>query len=320
MFARAARTRDSLSAQSGPTDFGNAAYLTRALAIIGEFYSRGLLDDSARFHRMTDHVSVTLEQVDGTLPYVNGHGFPITTPYLAWKLYTNVGVFFQPVETSQLVEFVLPRQSAPTDSVVQISEHLYRYALWRTHRGQRYPVWEYEFPWSSGGVSVTAPWLSGMAQSTILMVFADSYRRTGDNEWRQRAFEVFRSLYVPWDEGGVLLPDTLHGYWWEEYHPIVQVWNGAAQALLGVGYFYSVTNDPEVKRVYDRGIEAMKYYTPLFDTGQWTLYSRTQGLNTVYYHNVCIQLMDALYSQSGDAWFKQVADRWRSYTPPPGIP
>lgn len=63
----------------------------------------------------------------------------------------------------------------------------------------------------------------------------------------------------------------------------------------------------------------MKYYTPEVDTGSWTLYSRTAGYNTIAYHNVHIKMMDALYSVSGDPWFKEVADRWRMYVPPPGV-
>ncbi len=132
--------------------------------------------------------------------------------------------------------------------------------------------------------------------------------------------EVFRSLLVPWDSGGVLLPDTTHGYWFEEYHPVVQVWNGVAVALVQLGYLARLTQDPEVQRVYVQGLKAMKYYTPFYDTGSWTLYSRTQGLNSRAYHRLHVQLADLLYTETGDLWWKTTADRWRAYTPPPGIP
>jgi hypothetical protein len=122
-----------------------------------------------------------------------------------------------------------------------------------------------------------------------------------------------------WDDGGVLLPDTTHGYWWEEFHPAVMIWNGAAQAALAVGELWRVTGDPEVKRMFDRSIEALKYYTAEFDTGYWTLYSRTQWYNTVAYHESCIRIMDALHVVSDDPWFLSVADRWRTYVPPSGV-
>jgi hypothetical protein len=192
--------------------------------------------------------------------------------------------------------------------------------LWRTHGALRYPVWEYEFPWTSGGISVSAPWISGMGQASSMVVFIECFVRTADPLWRDRAMTAFHSLLVPWDQGGVLLPDTSEGYWFEEFHPIVQVWNGAAEALIQVGYLRDVTHDPEVDRVYQQGLKAMKFYTPFYDTGSWTLYSRTQGLNTRFYHGFHVRLADALFAQSGDSFFMTTADRWRAYVPPPGVP
>lgn len=320
VFTTAQRVRDSLARDTLTASLTNALYLTRALRGISSFYSRGLFADSARFHRMMDQVAVNLELARGSLRIVNGHAFPATTPFLSWKVYTNLGAYFQPVETGQLVGYILPSTGVPTDTVLDVGEQLWRYGLWRTSRRLRYPVWEYEFAWTSGGVPIDPPWLSGMAQGAAMMVYSECFARTGAVVWRNRAMEAFHSLLVPWDSGGVLLPDTTHGYWFEEYHPVVQVWNGAAVALVQVGYLSQLTQDPEVQQVYAQGLKAMKFYTPLYDTGSWTLYSRTQGLNSRAYHRLHVQLADLLYSQSGDPWWKTTADRWRSYTPPPGVP
>jgi hypothetical protein len=316
----AATLDDSLRADTGIQSFNKASELTRALQHVSDFYGRRLFDDSARFHRMIDHVAVTVEYVRGTtIRWVNGRAFPQRTPWLSWQFYPNVGFFFQPVNTMQFLEYLLPRASSPTDSIVQTAEHMYDYAMWRDAGGRPFPVWEYDFTWTSGGVTADAPWISGMAQGLALALFSEAYLRTGRPVWRARTYEVLNSFYVPWDRGGVLLPDTSRGYWWEEFHPTVQVWNGSAWALLGLGYMRSVMHDPEVDRLYQRGVDALKYYTPFYDTGSWTLYSRTQGYNSVAYHNLCIRIMDEFYLQNGDPWFKEVADRWRSYVPPPGV-
>lgn len=293
--------------------------VTRALGRIGDFYARGLFPDSVRFHRMMDHLAITTDYVRGLVPNVGGRTAPTATPYLVWHPYAGLGLFFQPVETTQLVVYVLPRDDIPLDSLLQIAQHLYAYAVWRSYGGLRYPVWEYEFDFASGGVTAYAPWVSGLAETTAMMVFAEAYRRTGDVVWLNRARETLNSLRVPWDKGGVLLPDTTHGYWWEEFHPVVQIWNGGAEALAGVAFLYNVTGDTAVKTMYDKGLAALKYYTPSYDTGTWTLYSRTQGYNSTFYHGLSIQRLDGLYSLTGDPWFKSVADRWRTYTPPPGI-
>lgn len=311
--------RDSLSSDTAIAAFNKAAEATRSLQHVSDFYGQELFTDSARFHRILDHVAVTAEYVRGNMLYASGRALPTRTPWLTWQFYPNLGIYFQPVNTMQFLQYLLPRSTTPTDSIVQMSEHLYRYALWRNADGRRFPVWEYDFNWNSGGVVVAAPWISGMAQGLALSLFSEAHKRTSDPVWRDRTYEVLNSFYVSWDRGGVLLPDTAHGYWWEEYHPTVQVWNGSAWALLSLGYMSDVMGDPEVKRLYDRGIDALKYYTPFYDTGSWTLYSRTQGYNSIAYNTLCVRIMDEFYAQNGDLWFKTIADRWRAYVPPPGV-
>lgn len=319
LLARITAERDSLAADTGATSFWRAAERTRALQHIVDFYSQGLFEDSARFNRMLDQVRVTEEYLNGTLPWNGPYAWPVTTPSLSWTYYQNLGIYFQPVNTVQSVASLFARPSVPTDTLVTMGDHLYAYALWRTRDSHHFPVWEYDFTWNSGGVTVPAPWISGLAQAYAIILFTENYRRTGDLKWRDRAYATLASFRVSWNDGGVLLPDTTHGYWWEEFHPTVMVWNGAAQAVLAVGELWQATNDPEVLRMFNRGIEALKFYTPEFDTGYWTLYSRTQWYNTIAYHESCIRIMDGLYQVSGDPYFSTVADRWRTYVPPPGV-
>jgi hypothetical protein len=319
LIASAQALLDSFRADTAPTSFDKAAELTAALQHLSDFYGKRLFDDTARFHRVLDHVAVTMEYERGLIRNVRGLLFTERTPWLVWEHYNGLGIYFQPVNTVQLLEWLMPSSATPDDSILNVAEQLYRYAVWREADGRRFPVWEYEFPWTSGGISVDAPWISGMAQGLALALFADAYRRTGSPLWRTRLYDLLNSLYVPWQDGGVLLPDTTHGYWWEEYHPVVQVWNGSAWALLGVGFAAQVTGDPEIDRLFQRGIDALKYYTPSYDTGSWTLYSRTQGYNTVAYHNLCVHILDAFYARTGDPWFSTVANRWRAYVPPPGV-
>lgn len=318
-LSKATAIRDSFAADTGAASFWRSAELSRTMQHIVDFYSRGLFEDSARFNRMMDHLKVTEEYLNGTLLWNGPYAWPATTPYLSWSYYENHGIYFQPVNTVQSVASLFPRANVPTDTLLAMGDRLYEYALWRNRGGRRFPVWEYDFTWNSGGVTVQAPWISGMAQAYAIILFSENYTRTQDSHWRSRAYDVLESFKVSWDEGGVLLPDTTHGYWWEEFHPTVMVWNGAAQAALAVGELWHATNDPEVRRMFDRSIAALKYYTPMFDTGDWTLYSRTQWYNTIAYHQSCIRIMDALYQVSSDPWFSTVADRWRTYVPPPGV-
>jgi hypothetical protein len=317
---RATLVRDSIKAAAQPGGFNLYTQLTLAMQHVSDFYARGLFSDSARFNRLVNHVAIMVDYVLAKgVPLPSFNYAPPSTPYIIWHKYAGLGIYFQPVSTVQAVTNMVPRPDVPTDSVLGVAEAMYQYAVWHGSPLGPIPIWEYEFPWTSGGVSVVPPWKSGMAQGLALVLFTDAWQRSGDSRWKDRAFEVFRSMEVGWNEGGVRLDDTTHGYWWLEFHPTVMVWNGAAQALVGLTYFANATQDPAALHAEARGIEAMKYYTPEFDTGTWTMYSLTQGLNSRSYHHFQISLCDAMYDLTGDAWFKETADRWRSYVPPPGI-
>jgi D-glucuronyl C5-epimerase-like protein len=321
VFRRAIHLRDSLTGDTSAVLFADASLLTRSLIHISQMYSRGLLKDSVRFHRLVDHVAVTEEVVKGSgaaWPYPKIA--PKRTPYLLWLSYPNDGYYFQPASTMQAAGFLFVRSNLSTDSLAALGDALWGYALWRSHASLRFPVWEYYFPYNSGGVTNEPPWISALPQGYALIVYAELYRRTNDSRWRSRAFSVLNSYKVVHEDGGVLLSDTTHGYWWEEFSPYIMIWNGSAQAALGAGELWQATGDSEVKRMFDRSIDALKYYTPFYDTGYWTLYSRTGGYNSRDYHAGCIAIMDAFYSVTGDLWFKNIADRWRSYVPPPGVP
>ena len=313
--------RDLYQSDTGITNFNKASEITRSLAHLQDYYARGLFQDSARFHRMLDHVLVTLAYVEkvGITVDRGGHLWPSATPYLAWVYYSSAGVHFQPVTTAQYVVSVVPKTTIPTDSVVAIADRLFSYEIWRESGGVRFPVWEYQFTWTSGGITDQAPWVSGMAQGLALEVFAQAYTQTRDSLWLRRGYDVMKSFGVDWDHGGVMVPDTSHGYWWEEFNPVVRVWNGSVQALVAVGVFAQVTGDSTVWRSFHRGLDALKYYTPRYDTGTWTLYSLTQGYNSVTYHLYEVALLEELFTLSGDQWCKTTADRWRTYSPPPGV-
>ena len=319
LFGTAAAVDDSLTSIPGAPKFEQAADLTRSLGSISDYYSRQMFPDSIRFHRMLDQVGVTLDFARGQLPFdVNGFAHPLETPYLGWHQYP-FGLFFQPLETMYQTLWIVPRTDIPVDSLVQIAERLYGYAVWRRFGNVQFPTWEYEFDWTSGGVTTKGPWISSLAQGPAMMLFAETYRRTGNHVWLDRAYATLQSLRVTWDRGGVLLSDTTHGYWWEGFHPIVMIWNEAAEVVVNVAFLANLTGDPVVQAMYAKGALALKYYTPFFDTGSWTLYSRTQGYNNTFYHDLSIQRLDGLYQLTGDPWYKTTADRWRSYTPPPGI-
>ncbi len=320
LVREAANLAREQQADSGSLSYFRGVELIRAIQHLADFYNSGLFTDSARFNRMIDHVAVTVEYVRGTIHAVNTIYYPARTPRLVWFYYTGTGFYFQPVTTVQQLVYLIDAPGVATDTLLKTGEALWRYAVWHDGEGKHFPRWEYEFPWyASGAIWLTPPWESAMAQGTVMELFTELYRRTADPVWKQRAYEAFRSFQVSMDAGGARMPDTTHGYWWEEYHPRVMVFNGSVKALITLGDFEQTMGDTLAERLYRRGVEAVKFYTPRYDLGYWTYYSLTGYLATRGYHAYHVQLLDALYAQNGDPWFKEVADRWRAYVPPPGV-
>lgn len=281
---------------------------------------RKAFSDSVHYHRALDRVRVTVEVARGGVPRdALGRYYPAATPRLAWARIAGKGLHFQAVNSVQHVIYPVPKPwDKPPDTLVAVGEALWAYRVpTRLATGTTVPMWEYDFPHTSGGVSVSAPWHSGMAQGYALMLFAENYRHTGLQIWRTRAYAVLPTLMTSWDSGGVRLPDTTDGYWFEEFHPTVQVFNGAAHAALHVGVAArDFSDDPTLREIARRADAAILAAAPRYDDGRWTLYSLTQGWNTQSYHDTHVALMRELAAQTGDARFAAFADKWAAYVRP----
>lgn len=313
-----AQVRDSLEQALRSDDLGFwwSGYLQTALDRLSDYHQRGLLD-STRTGNLLDQIAVTLEFVRGTVERNGEQYYPQRTPHLTWVFYGGTGIYFQPVTTvERLAGLPLPDAAAPLDSLIAAGAAMWSQAVWRDGSRGRYPVWEYDFSYRTNFLDLRAPWRSGMAQGEALKLYCELNRRTGDLVWLNHAADVFNSMMTPWSQGGMLSPDTTHGYWWDEYDPAAIVWNGSIVALIGVGLYAEASGEAEALHAWQRGLEAARYWTPFIDDGVWTRYSLLVGHVNVPYHAWHIQLADALFELSDDPLWLEFADRWRSYTPP----
>lgn len=321
IVARAQATVDSLEQPMGGADdqYYRASWIRNALGRFAEYHAGGVLGDSARVARLADAVQVNADYAKELLQRDGERVFPQLTPHLTWVFYPSIGVYFQPVTTIEnAIGIPLPNSAVSTDTMLAIGDAMWRYATWRGGSHGAFPVWEYHFSFLSD-VLKRAPWVSSLAQGEALKLYVELFRRTGDPAHAARAADVFRSFRTLWSEGGILVDDTTRGYWWDEYDPRMRTWNGSMAALVAVGLYAEVSGDPDVLHSATRGREAAKYWTPFFDTGEWTTYSLLAGYVTEAYQRWHVMLADALHQQTGDPFWAETRDRWASYTPPPGL-
>ncbi|VDK32697.1 unnamed protein product [Gongylonema pulchrum] len=180
-----------------------------------------------------------------------------------------------------------------------------------------------------------AGWHSAMAQGHALSVLVRAYAVTNDTKYlnvAKRALQLFRTAAA---KGGVL--NELFGHaWFEEYPttPGTFVLNGFLYSLIGLYDIsqiartgaaaatvpHAVDLAAEAAALFSTGLESLRIFLPLFDTGSGTLYDlRHLGLKTAPnlarwdYHSVHIYLLKWLYVITGDGLLNDTANRWVAY-------
>jgi hypothetical protein len=171
-------------------------------------------------------------------------------------------------------------------------------------------VWEYEFPFASGH----APWTSGMAQA----VAAQALSRAGDLLSDSALLDAADSAYAALPR--LLSPSAPAKPWVALYSfDRTPVLNAQLQAALSVSEYAALVGDPAADSFAARLTEAARVLLPRFDTGYWSLYSLRGDDAPLDYHDYVIGLLRRLAVRTGDASWRLVADRFRSYETQPPI-
>jgi hypothetical protein len=193
--------------------------------------------------------------------------------------------------------------------------------------GGRYSIWEYDFTWPWYG-GVPPPYYSAYAQATGMVVLAHAYDFTGNETYLYEAQKAFQALLVDYDDGGVITIEDDNGdsiflhLLAKPGSPKTYVLNGHTGSLLRIWQYYELTNDPQAKSIFDKGINYLKHNLWMYDTGSWSLYDQTlidqsENLSSDVYHKQIIGHLKMLYDITGESILKEYADRFNKYLNPP---
>jgi len=146
-------------------------------------------------------------------------------------------------------------------------------------------------------LTLSAPWLSGLAQGEALSIFARAYLLTDDAVWRDRSDVAARWLAEPVEMGGVLgrLPDG--SPFLEEYPGTrhANVLNGCLYALAGLKDALDI-GAAEIGLV-ERIADSVEANLGAWNRGGWSLYEwaapdeTVANFNTPSYQRVHIALL-----------------------------
>jgi hypothetical protein len=179
-------------------------------------------------------------------------------------------------------------------------------------------AWEYYFPYAG-----SAPWVSGMAQATMLQATARASIRLGIREETWPLLKSGLTMFATEPPAGVRVPsgDGAH-YVLYSQRPGLKVLNGFAQALVGLYDFGAYANDDIARTLYADGDRALHAELPAYDTGAWSLYSREEVVREadLGYHRIATGFVGGLCERTLDPSFCDYESRFTRYlTEPPRV-
>ena len=93
----------------------------------------------------------------------------------------------------------------------------------------------------------------------------------------------------------------------------LDVLNGFLQALIGLHDYTRITGDPRGGRLFAEGDARARRELPLYDTGDWSLYSRRGKRSDFGYHKLVTGFLRGLCERTADATYCAYAERFRGY-------
>jgi hypothetical protein len=186
-------------------------------------------------------------------------------------------------------------------------------------RQNDFAVLKYNYNWSI--YNMVAPWRSGLANGVSLQVFIKAHAATQNEKYLEVAKLILNSFYVEVSEGGVAYKSGDKGWWFEEFADeggyVSRVLNGHMFAVLGIHDYYNYTRDPAASYLFEKGLMALKNNLPKYDKGEGHSYYDLRGTPAnIKYHYIHIDLLDQLFTISGDKVYKFYGDKWKTYNPP----
>ena len=172
-------------------------------------------------------------------------------------------------------------------------------------------IWRNPFPWKQ--YELKENWSGSLMQAGILKTLLLAYKTTGNKTYLSYADKALRAFDIEVYRGGLKIYREGR-VWYPEYakEDPPYVLNGFITTLLWLKEYYLETNSTLAKKLYEEGLESLKYFLPKYDAEGWSYYDAVGNLANKKYHKLHVELMLMLYKETGDKLFLKYYERWRS--------
>jgi hypothetical protein len=259
IYARALRVGGKLGLQRGRE-------LRYVIGVVRRIAARGRLD-AARMPAVFLLLDRNREWWGAKGPPASGARVRFGKTKLIFQYYPGRGLQLQPLANfGALNGYWYARKN---ESMRTLADELLAV---RVKRGSS-SSWEYYFHFGGG----SPPWISGMAQGTAVQALARAGGALADPALTSIAGEGLGAFERKTPAGARVPAGS--GAWYALYSfaPTLEVLNGMLQSLIGLKTYATLTGDSRGAALFDQGHRIARQRIGAYDTGAWSLYSRSSG-------------------------------------------
>ena len=197
-------------------------------------------------------------------------------------------------------------------------------AEWLVENQTEAGAWEYHFDWPVGPYTLSAPWISGIAQGQGIALLARAFEHTGDQKFLRAAARALGPMMVRDVEGGLIGEFQGVGNIIEEYpgpNGSTHVLNGWAFALIGLHDLYVATGNAQAHGLFTASEASLRNLLHRYSIGEgeelWSLYDLKHLVwnyapheVSAFYMNMHVSLLRKLYEITGLTTYAVTADAW----------
>ncbi len=240
-----------------------------------------------------DEEGIPLLEIDGEFRY-----FPVTIAQYA------LGNFDKYIDTEDEKYFAICERCSQwfVDHLEEIEPGVYGYINYV----------------DKGIYKLEKPWLSSLAQAQVMSILARTYSVNHNQEYLDVCVKLLNSFEVESKDKGILA-NLNGGDFYEEYPSKTPsfVLNGFIFSLWGLMDFYMVSKNEKTLELYNKGVTTLKENISLYDIKylRWSRYDlypfKVKDITSIFYHNLHIEQLKAMYYLTGDSIYEKYATRWQ---------
>ena len=154
---------------------------------------------------------------------------------------------------------------------------------------------------------------SAMAQSEGVSLLLRAFKETKNKLYFDRA-TVAISLMLNDEKSGGCTQYIGDDVVLKEYPLKSIVLNGWIFSIFGLYDYLLVEKNEKIKNIYNQTIHSLKRQISKFDAKYWSKYDDDYKLASPFYHQLHVELLDALYDITGEITFKKYANIFSDYS------